>query len=242
LSRLESSWPDLGKFSAAGDPVIAIVGDSHGEALVPAFLELSLEHHVPVAIVTRSATAPLLGIGDDLDSDAATYRRAVEKLIRGTPSLRLVVLVARWNTYLADTAYREAMIDTVHWLRDLELEVAVVGQVPEPAGNVPRFLALASIWQHDMGGLSVTLDQFRAHNGQFDAVTSESVCRSSEVIQLADWFFSSSEVAPLEIGGRPLFVDDNHLSAFGARQLMDVLRPLFVDQRVVTDTAGQSAP
>ena len=62
-----------------------------------------------------------------VDPDAGPYLDVVTDLVRSTPSLRHVVLVARWQVYLADASYRDALVDTVQSLRDADLGVSVIG-------------------------------------------------------------------------------------------------------------------
>jgi peptidoglycan/LPS O-acetylase OafA/YrhL len=247
-SRLKDRWPGSGDRSVVGDPVIAVIGDSHGDAMAPVFFMLSDEYNVPIAVVTRSATIPLFVSPPDIPADQERYFQAVRQRVAATKSLKHVVLVARWQAYGQQKFRPQAFTETIEFLDQQGLTVWIVSQVPEPHDDVPRMLALANVWGWQLPELAVTLPEYTARNRAFERVVSDVGCRHLHILQPADWFFDLSDEARLTYEDHPLFVDDNHLSRFGAEQLAEIIRPVFeqaagelVDGtgRHASDAAGQ---
>ena len=146
---------------AAGTPKakVAVLGDSHAQALLPGFAGLSGVHRVDVQVAARGACPPLLGVylakGDQKARDCFDFvqKSAQDVVDRG---VRTVYLVARWSLYatgeygdekatyaLSDrfgarhvkraervATYRAALETTLAFYQNAGVRVVLVGQVP----------------------------------------------------------------------------------------------------------------
>ncbi|MEX1235648.1 MAG: acyltransferase family protein, partial [Roseovarius sp.] len=100
-------------------PQIALLGDSHGQALLPGFASLSQVHGVDVQVAARGACPPLLGVylarGGDYARDCHDFvRRSAEEVVQD--GIQTVYLVARWSLYTtgeyADARSTFALVET----------------------------------------------------------------------------------------------------------------------------------
>ncbi|WP_324754593.1 acyltransferase family protein [Roseovarius sp. Pro17] len=85
-----------------GAGTVAVLGDSHGQAMIPGFAALSRAHGVDVLMAARGACPPLLGVylakGGQYERDCHDFvqKTAQEVVDRGVGT---VYLVARWSLY-----------------------------------------------------------------------------------------------------------------------------------------------
>ena len=81
---------------------VAVLGDSHGQALLPGFALMSREHGVEVQAAARGACPPLLGV---YLAKGGTYARECQEFVQKTADdviesgVDAVYLVARWSLY-----------------------------------------------------------------------------------------------------------------------------------------------
>jgi peptidoglycan/LPS O-acetylase OafA/YrhL len=91
----------------AATTAVMLWGDSHARALVPAIDDLARARDMRLLQITSAACPPLLGL-TLLNPDGVAYpacdrqRRTALARILGTPSIKLVVLAARWQIYISD--------------------------------------------------------------------------------------------------------------------------------------------
>jgi peptidoglycan/LPS O-acetylase OafA/YrhL len=228
-------------------------GDSHADALMPAFDELASRHHVTGIYLGRIGCPPLLGIErPDTDFRCVEFNDASRRAIAASGA-STVFLVARWAHYTADPTYgsepRTRVILRDEWagsenarnadnglLLDRGLRrtlaslaghrIVVVAGIPEVGYAVPSVLARI----HHLGS---RLD-IRPARGAFEA-------RQRDVQSLLDaeqrefsflqWHPSDAlcDRTACEVmrDGRPLYIDGHHLSLTGAHVLATAFEPQF---------------
>ncbi|MFX0540147.1 acyltransferase family protein [Roseovarius sp. S4756] len=146
--------------TAGGDiPRVAVLGDSHAQALLPAYALMSQEHDVEVQYAALGACSPLLGV---YSAKGGSYSQRCHDFVRKSAEdvvargIDTVYLVARWTLYaigdyadeeltyaLAESfgaqhvradqrlaTFESALARTLDFYRAAGVRVVVVGQVP----------------------------------------------------------------------------------------------------------------
>ena len=234
-----------------------IWGDSHADAIAPAFRALANETGTSGWLVTLPGCAPLLGVvrisrdssGCDQFNDVVIS--AIEQY-----DIRTVFLVGRWevnalgrtswetsegrgrvllqDAYSKETSpaesravFERGVTRTLSRLDRGLRSVALLMDVPNTALDTPLFLARSAMGgsigpevRIDIaarGGRVDSVDDLLARlSKQWHALTIDprlALCHGSECLVAKE--------------GRSLYRDDHHLTAFGALQLVDLIRPTF---------------
>jgi peptidoglycan/LPS O-acetylase OafA/YrhL len=234
VARLENSGlPRLDKGSAATAPVLLIVGDSHCDAMMPAFRQLADEYGIPTVAVASSATPPLLY--SDLPDERGRFLRFVGEYLNATSSIKDVILVARWGHYpdsLSAAAWRNAL----DRILGKDRRAWIVLPLPENTFDVPRALALAAAGTGTDRLPRISRATFASQRDQateiFGASSSPRVC----YVDCSRPFFDVDGRAILSCGNRALYIDSHHISTHAAMMLVPELRPVF---RAI---AGEASP
>lgn len=208
------------------EPELIVVGDSHGDAMLPGIVELCSKHGVAVVAFTRSATLPLSRTANFQNMSQKNFRDSAFRYIEHS-SAKNVMLIARWSEY-GDRLEEQDVVATAALLKELGKNVWLIRQIPEPAADVPRFLALAKIWGGDDTKIRCLKPDYVASqssvNRIFDSVRAFDVA----IVDVSSKFYESSEFAAIEADGHPLYFDDNHLSVYGARFTASSLEAIIV--------------
>jgi peptidoglycan/LPS O-acetylase OafA/YrhL len=242
----------IGDLSAAR-PTFAVIGDSHAEALLPAFEIASKRNREKGLVFIRHACRPALGVMNfDAGKLNAGCTRFVDKAIveiRAETSIRKVIFSARWSRQVLgtgflqpDTYYADKLSTVVSptenkatLIRGLARafealsgrRIVIVGMVPENEFLPPMALAMADFFDRPLPQTSTAA--FRRRNAPVEKVFAElSKKYVFDVVSPARLLCSETSCLA-QIGGRPLYRDDDHLSAFGAEQLVRAIEEIFGD-------------
>jgi peptidoglycan/LPS O-acetylase OafA/YrhL len=232
-------------------------GDSHAEAIAPAFRALANETGTVGWLVIHPGCAPLLGVRR-VSSDASGCDRFNEAVISAIEryNIRTVFLAGRWevnalgrtswetseglgrvvlldsDSHSSSPAETQAVFErgltrTLERLHHGLRSVGLVMDVPNTAIDTPVYLAKTVISGNL--GPDVRID-IPAHGGRIDSLHDFLIRLCSE------WHvFTIDPASSLCHGsqclvakdGRSLYRDDHHLSLFAALQLVDLIRPTF---------------
>lgn len=233
---------------AAGDEVL-VWGDSHADALTPGVVEWARRRGWSVREAARSGCPPMVGLKIRLSAsfalDCAPTAEAALDRIGSDKRLRLVVLSGRWPLYRGAppfydvnsprvrveavgrpgfkpsmTASLRATLEAIA-RRNPNVRVLIVGPFPELTLGAPECLAQVK----QLGGRPEVCadvdaelplsragpaeDEIRAaiqdRQGVAAVFPSETLCRGGRCLAM--------------MAGRPIYFDDDHLSASGARRL-----------------------
>jgi peptidoglycan/LPS O-acetylase OafA/YrhL len=239
------------RFGEEGAPVrIAVIGDSFGAALLPAFDAIAKERGVAGAAALREGCFPLLDVKPLYMACRNMIRDAVDR-VAAMKDVETVVLAARfaaaaessrfgvmrWTRFITDDATREpGFEDARRVFRDgLERSLAalagkrvvIVYGIPEQPVNVPVEAALDRMLGRD-APFAVTFDAYRARNAFTDAAMAEIGGGAGAVlIDLGTVLCPGPDRCRVMEDGHPLYSDDNHLSLTGALSLVP-----FIDSRM----------
>ncbi|GIW90289.1 MAG: O-antigen acetylase [Pirellulaceae bacterium] len=238
--------PPLG--DADRRPSLLLWGDSHAVVLEPLLDELGRRWGVGLYSVAREAT-PIV------TRAAAEHNRLVLDFIR-RHRLKYVLLVARWSSvydqllqdrpFLVPTAERRhrltALDDILNQLRQLGCTVWIMLEVPsQPGGDAYRAqLVYSRIWpawcRLERASLRAYLDGTRNSRRLIWAAAER---HAAQVIYPVPTCFDSSGQARVELDGKLLYFDDDHLTQDGARLLVGpLLEPLFAKIRSLDESTA----
>jgi len=239
-----------GSTCRVGDPsaptTFMLWGDSHARSLAPAVQRAALAVGQSGFVETHSACAPLFGLRR-YDPDARgceMLEDSVRALIRGGHVQR-VYLHARWALYVEGLRYREEggapvlltpskrpqddaaaferlLRATLKQLRDLRVQVTIIASVPEVGLPVPRLLVRKAITSSSfaIGPTQADFDQ-RQHR---TLAILRNVAREFNVpLVYPHQVLCRSGTCSVERDGHSLYVDTDHLSGYGAAELVPLL-------------------
>lgn len=249
-----------------GAASFALWGDSHGDAIAPAFVDASARAGVNGYILTARGCPPILGT----ENDDVVYRYTCEKqndaffdlIVR--QQIKRVYLVAYWSSVLRDggkivqaggnwyAAYKAnyenwkmaGLARTIDKLRKHGVEVFVMVDVPTGKIDPPRMLAMQEFdGLHDKYGLSLAHYRESLENGiyAFRKMYGDGVTFIDPGTLLCNGISCRTEAE-----GHSLYHDKTHLSAFGARYVGRMLdlgsppaKPPSTHPMLITATTSQ---
>lgn len=205
-----------------GEPEIALIGDSHAQALAGAFDIWLRNKHQPGTLMFGSACMPVLNTGDRRCMDFAESAIARAE---ASPSIHTVFLASIWRQPFGGTglfvdgkflslpdvppAFTKALENTVARLRRAGKTVILIDPLYAAPHNVPRTaarnLAFGTNWPLDT--------QLAAHEKEF-ARLYESFKPAEDAGALRISFIKNlctDEVCPGLLNAEPVFMDGNHI-------------------------------
>jgi peptidoglycan/LPS O-acetylase OafA/YrhL len=226
---LNGELPTLGSRKAS-DPVgLLIWGDSHAMALLPALDQIGRDRQQKIAIATHFATPPIqgmrgadkLGMGDESDAWNEAVFSHVARL-----RVPHVLLACRWTLYqLGRGQEKSAAIcisDAVSRLQASGVTVWLVKEVPIQPVHIPKTLALAALHgeNRDVG---VSVSTHHQRSSEEDLLLAAAVKVGARLLDPGDVLPVDSGRFKVEVNGRCLYTDANHLSSRGAALLRPML-------------------
>ena len=215
-------------------PRMLVWGDSHALALMPAFNELARTHHMRAYFVGKYGCRPLLAppeTASGLDTDGCTTFNAavIQAITRLDP--QLIILDAAWETPagipLGVRDVASGIGQTLRRVGDRTHSVCVVFGVPLLKYSVSHALLMAHRRNIPDDFLRLSraeaLAQYQGMEGNVRALAERSA------LMLAD---PKDALCPgdsclYKVNGRALYLDDSHLSPYGAKYVAHTLEPCF---------------
>lgn len=232
------------------DDQTLVWGDSHADAVTPGVVAWARARGWSVGEVARGGCPPLIGVRVRVfgrwDRGCEAWAARTLDRIAADRRLTLVVLAARWPLYrdappfydvnsprvAVDTRARpdvrpdlsaalSATLDAIARRRP-DLRVVVIGPVPELTLAPPECLAQ----QRQLGGRAEVCARVEAGPPLARALPAEAEIRAAVEDRPGVAAVFPTETLCLDSGcvgvidGRPIYFDDDHLSASGARRLV----------------------
>ncbi len=230
-------------------PAFVLWGDSHADAIAPAFIRLSKEHGVNGYIAFKHDCPPILDVHHkSYESRAPTctdYNTAHFEFIKRS-KIKHVYLVATWSNWAKDKnlyfdkkdwypAYQgryenivmAGVQRTVDELQKIGVKVYFLIDGPTMRFEPPRKLALESIMGVKESKAYMPLDTYmRKRSQNIDDFVERNKGTALVIADMKPLLCKDGKCIS-GINGRSLYFDHNHFSAYGAHYLAPVFEPFF---------------
>lgn len=233
----------IGSKDATLPPKAVLWGDSHAAHLAPMLDEVGSTLDIRIREITKRGCAPL---GDlvasppsEMRRDCPEFNAAALKSILADPDISTVFLAAEWHAYTRGNllVYKagewpsragsrlniaKQMRATASILASHGIRTIVVGPAPDPGINVVDCLTRASFLRDpDKNCMSALSTQSWEDESQWAGLLAgpQEFSELSIMNALCD-----KDTCPLLGNDGVLYIDDNHLSAAGARRLAPLFR------------------
>ena len=231
------------------DPVLPVLiwGDSHAGRMISAFRKLCEDNGVNGYYATRGSTPPLLGINflPDETSLAPHNDRVLEVIDRD--KIRTVIMIGRWEKYVergrlsresplsdrdatgrpSEDVFRDAVLRTVNALRERDVQVVIMKQVPLQFRSPPSALWMVERFGYDPTKAGVTVAEHKERQKFINSVLDSVVQPGVEVIDPLPLLSHDNGHTKVSEGKRILYMDPNHVSKEGAFLLRPLFKPYF---------------
>ncbi|WP_231422775.1 acyltransferase family protein [Pseudomonas sp. Leaf59] len=238
-------------FGPKNPAVSALVwGDSHATALIPALEIGAKKHDISLMEASFAGCVPLDGLENI--ARCAHFNRRVEKAMSERP-ISDVVLAARWSLYLygqmsgdkehalkdpstgqyvravAEQRFADGMRARIKGLRAAGHRVWLVKEVPLQEIIVPYRLSRLAMMHRPVDREGLPIAKHLAREAFIANLFDELAAADSgvRVLDPAPQLCGTDGLCRVELNGRALYTDDNHLSDVGARHIEAFLEPLF---------------
>ena len=214
-----------------GEPRVFVWGDSHAMAILPAVDAVCRENGVSGRAATADTTLPVLGWFTvrraGRQQDAITYNAAVFAFIEKEAregKLSHIILAGSWESNLSEPgddedALCKALTNTVKNLLNAGCKVIVLKECPRFTFNPPRVVAGARFRGASIDDLATTLSSHKERTEKQQRIFRKIETPGVQFIDPVDYFTDASGVIrPFDAGG-VLFLDTNHLTAYGSLRL-----------------------
>ncbi len=241
----------LGK--RTGEPSFLLVGDSHARAIAPSVQASALRAGVTGIVVYRAACPILLEV--HISSLCDSFLEKMTDYIQAHPNFKTIILSSRWSLYADGARYKSeggrlvhlfntrptsAQNDTnatlfklglnrmVDKLRGMGRKVVIVSQIPEIGYNVPSVLSIAERTGRDINKIiGPSMKEYFDRNKPVIPVM-VSLAEKENVRVVHPWkLLCKQEKCLVAIKGRALYMDDDHLSNFGAQYISSIFDVVF---------------
>lgn len=237
-------------FGQSGSASVLVWGDSHATVLIPAFKESAQRHEISLLEASFSGCVPLDGLENN--ASCAQFNQRVEKAV-GEETFSDVVLVARWSLYLygqmsgdkeralkdprtgkyvravAEQRLAQGLRERVQGLRAAGHRVWLVKEAPLQEIIVPYRLSRLAMLNRPVDGEGLLVAEHVKRQAFITQLFDELAAADNGVAVLdpAPQLCGADGLCRVELNGRALYTDDNHLSDVGARYVEAFLEPLF---------------
>ena len=206
-------------------PTWFVYGDSHAWAAHSVFDRWLKARGEAGLFAFRHACIPVNGVHIFGDADACyNFNHGVTRIIEANPNLKNIVLISTWlEAYGLSTStktlvskvtslklFEHQFSNTMEHLNELGRRVFVWEPVPGAKNDVPRGLARAALIGKPEN-LEYSLAEYHSTYRFFFRVLEENRSRIYATFSPSQ-FLCSSGACRVEFDGRPLYVDDNHMS------------------------------
>lgn len=221
-----------------GEPQFILWGDSHALSLAQGVHLAASELGLSGRFFARSVCPPALRTREFRASEVSCkeFNESVAQFIERTPTLERAILVGVWSHYVDpeqiqdDLGFKVGLRRTLNLLEDQGIGVTIVAQVPIASLDVPSALARSLQFNRSVE-LGPTTRQHQSQVQLFSEYLAE--LRSEFQIRVVDpaEVLCNGERCHVQLSGRPLYRDTDHLSAWGSERLARLMSRALGNER-----------
>jgi peptidoglycan/LPS O-acetylase OafA/YrhL len=236
-------------------PSFLLWGDSFARALEEGVSLSASKQNLNGQMIYSSGCAPLLGV-ERSEHFCVINNNAMLQYIELHPELRTIILVGRWtlwtegsfysfteekkNVTLTDmlsesnqnetyaAIFERGLERTIRKLREMDRKVVIISEVPEIGYDVPSANFIARRTGRDINGIiAPSLNEFMRRNHNVLPILN-AIAEKNNIEIVDPWKTLCNAAQCLTvIEGKPLYMDDYHLSIFGSEYIAHIYDPLF---------------
>lgn len=241
---------------APAPPTFILWGDSHADAIAPALEARANATGTTGLFVEYSGCLPLIGVGRlDHSPHNAPCEDVGDKVVELIKHFNItdIVLAGRWDdvngwekgsielgrsepvisfetpegeTIIHGDAFAPAFKETITQLTSLGVHIWVLEQVPPHLIDVPSGLAKSVYLKRDLKSLERSFaDVEKRRKANKDVFAQYEGLPQVSFIDPADRM--CADTCLIELNGRSLYRDSNHLTVYGALWVQDIFDPIF---------------
>jgi len=238
----------------SSEPSFIVWGDSHAQALAPAFDSVAKNNGMTGYLANHPACPTLLDVYREGDDTCLDFNNTVLGYIEAHPEWETIILSGRWALsadgarYKTEEGESATLIDvqssappgsnalifengldrTVRKLLELNRRVIIVSTVPEVGYDVPSAYFIALRTGQDINKIvAPTVSEYRQRNAVVTDVLNK--IQSRYHVQIIDpaQDLCDTNICNVVMDGQPLYRDAHHISTLGALYISDIFNPLF---------------
>lgn len=128
-----------------------------------------------------------------------------------------------------DALFRLGLERTIHTLLSMGRKVVIVTQIPEVGYNVPSAFSIAQRTGRDINKIIAPSYSEYIERNVIDAAVIEALAQKNKNVQIANpWkILCDAQSCNVIAKEQPLYLDDDHLSVFGAEYISNIFDPIF---------------
>ena len=238
--------------SPESKPSFALWGDSHAVALAPGLTKQAMTYKVSGYDISRTNVRPLLGM-DRMrgELDEVGHNNAVINFLRQHPEVKTIIIAAEWSD-IPSTSYRDiydefhqgesqdkllkiGLSRSVDTLRSMGKDVILVMDVPRLKKDPNSLLFISKRLNLPISVISSShQDYFELNKIPFSVINDISESRNITVLHPEKMLFDNTGKALPMHSGKFLYVDDNHLSAYGSAYVSGIFSPILSHVPTIT--------
>ena len=217
--------------SSAAAPSFLVVGDSHSDALFPAFAKISRDTGRQGRLLQHFSCLPLVEIGEVPTVPGCIHMR--EQALAAVAEHRIgrVFLVARFASYKPAESLAPRLERTIAAYAERGAIVYLVAQAPEqPRFDARRYLRAVLLHRYFGADATATLHQQTVTRAEHDRLQAHvmaafSSYRNDPRVRVVDFtpVLCDDQTCALGTTREPYYVDDHHLNATGAVLVSDAI-------------------
>ena len=246
-------------------PSFLLWGDSHAGAIAPAFEQVATANGLSGFVAFEGACAPLLGLKRyDLDNieQCDRFHDSVLAFIQAK-HISNVFLHGRWALYSEGTRYKQEdglpllltgnrktkenyhefeslFRSTLEELRRRQINVVIIGSVPEVGMDVPTVLARKAV-KGDSIQLELRYSDFMERQARTFGVLSRVAAENAAQVIYPHLSLCDSSSCSVVKEKHALYSDNNHLSVHGSICLVSAVAPFLKEAAIRARVNGENA-
>lgn len=223
-------FPILGSQDSDATLKVAVWGDSHAMAILPAIDELARNNNVRVMVATHFATPPLIdfvpGGNVSLGKMTPVWSNAVLQWVE-TYNIQDVLLVSRWKALGDASHYIDAVQRTVMRVQESGARVWIMSEVPNYFGLSRIHTALLVIKDEFSDGLRIDRVNYWRDREIEKPILVAAESLGARILDPAPFFIDENGQIVIAENDRMYLSDYSHLTTDGALLLLDLFKPIF---------------
>ena len=234
----------LGNWSSR-EPDYIVWGDSHADAMMPAFKTLVEENGSAGLFASSTSCPPLVGVKIKGRGEVENCKNFNDEMLAfiDQHESAAVILVAYWSFYRDsgllsvdrstgskegnESVFAAGLDRTLRSLSSTDRKIWLVQQVPVANFDPPSALAMAERKGINRNFLRLSADSQRANTREVNEIFSRALQRHRYSLVNPQDILCDRLGCDIEYDGRPLYRDYHHLSTFGAHYIQPSLESIF---------------